>query len=56
MRCSRILSFEERFKEKPLLELRMFTREFETDIESQELLSYYWNVTSVDEAASKFNI
>ena len=34
----------------------MFTREFETEIKSEELLSYYWNVTSVDEDASKFNI
>ena len=34
----------------------MFTREFKKFNQNEELLSYTWNVTSVDEAESKFNI
>jgi hypothetical protein len=34
----------------------MLTREFETRINKKELLNYYWNVTSIDKAESKFNI
>jgi hypothetical protein len=55
-KSSYMKSFIEKFKEKPLLELTIFSREFETSNLSQELLSYTWNVTSVDEAESKFNI
>jgi len=47
----------EQFKQKPLLELSIFMREFDSNaIDRDELLKYTWQVSSVDQANSKFTI
>jgi hypothetical protein len=53
---SEVLGFAEKFKEKPLLGLTVFMHEFESESFSSEQLSYTWNVTTVHDETSTFEI